>query len=75
MSSQGIKVETSIAPDAQFITQITAAYGPDGVRDEVMRRVLNTQDQQVRAALMALGWTPPAVEPNINITINPEAPQ
>ena len=73
MSGPGVKVETTIEPGEQFITQITTAYGSDGVRDEVMRRVLNTQDQQVRAALMALGWTPPAVEPNI--TINMEAPQ
>ena len=73
MSGQGVKVETTIEPDEGFIIQLTTAYGPNGVRDEVMRRVLNTQDQQVRAALVALGWTPPADEPNL--TINMEAPQ
>lgn len=28
-------------------------------REEILRQVIFTQDQQVRDALIALGWTPP----------------
>lgn len=31
----------------------------DGIRQYIMRRIINTQEQQVRDALIALGWTPP----------------
>lgn len=30
------------------------------VREQITQQVIRTQDAQVRAALVALGWTPPA---------------
>lgn len=31
----------------------------DGIREQLTRRLLHTQEQQFRDALVSLGWTPP----------------
>lgn len=31
----------------------------DGVREKILRQVLDTQEQQIKEALITLGWTPP----------------
>lgn len=62
MNGVGIKVETKFDAETGLIEQITEPYGPDynsDLRKDVVRRVLDTQDQQVRQALIELGWTPP----------------
>lgn len=44
---------------------ITTSYGSDvieqtlDIRGEIYRRVVNTQDAQIREALIKMGWTPP----------------
>lgn len=32
----------------------------DGIREQIMRIMMDTQDIQIRQALIKLGWTPPA---------------
>ena len=34
----------------------------DGVRESIMRSILDTRDVQIKKALVALGWTPPKEE-------------
>ena len=34
----------------------------DVVRENIMRQIINTRDAQTKAALIALGWTPPHSE-------------
>ena len=60
MSSVGVRVETKLG--FGFIEQVTEPYGPDynfDLRKEILCRVIDTQDQQIREALIKLGWTPP----------------
>jgi len=33
----------------------------NGIRERIMRQVLDTSEQQIRDALIKLGWTPPNV--------------
>ena len=42
------------------ITQELVALGPGDVRQTIMRQVMDTSEQQIRDALIALGWTPPS---------------
>ncbi len=41
------------------IVQDTFIDHGDGLKDRLQRQVADTQDAQVRAALVKLGWTPP----------------
>lgn len=41
------------------ILQNIDIVGFEGVRERLFTHVLHTRDEQVRAALIALGWTPP----------------
>ena len=62
MRGIGVRVETKFDLKTGFIEQVTEPYGPDhnsDLRKDVVRRVLDTQDQQIRQALIELGWTPP----------------
>jgi hypothetical protein len=49
-------VSTAIDGDC-IVTEIAEQF--DDVRTVLNRRVINTVEQQVRAALIGLGWTPP----------------
>ena len=62
MSGVGVKVETKFDLKTGLIEQTTEHHGPDydnDIRQESLRRVLDTQNQQIRQALIDLGWTPP----------------
>lgn len=52
-----IDVRTSVYPEGLIITEVIEDLGI--YRDRIMRQVVNTKDQQVREALIKMGWTPP----------------
>ena len=53
----GFEVTTKIIADDKILLEIHSTL--NGIRDDVMRRVMDTQEQQIRDALIQLGWTPP----------------
>jgi hypothetical protein len=53
----GYIVETSTGKYGE-ITQDTL-YVANGVREQIMRQVIYTKDEQIRQALISLGWKPP----------------
>lgn len=55
-----IKVDTHVLRNG-FIEQVVTGPGIDkfDVRQVIMRQVIDTLDNQARAALIQLGWTPP----------------
>jgi hypothetical protein len=53
----GFEVVTSPQPDGTIVQETFATHA--GIRERIMMRVMRTQDQQIRDALIALGWTPP----------------
>lgn len=55
------EIDTTILPGDRI--QQRVLYQLDGVMQELSRQVVFTQDEQVRAALVKLGWTPPIVAP------------
>lgn len=55
-----IDVRTSVYPGGWIVTEQVNDSGT--LYEQVMRRVMNTQDQQIRDALIKLGWTPPPPE-------------
>lgn len=64
MSGVGFKIDTDVNIVTGNIRQTTQPYGPEGydfglaVRD-ITIRIIKTQEEQVRQALILLGWTPP----------------
>jgi len=52
----GFKIDTSWSEDQ--ITQCVNSVH-DGVTTELYRNVVDLQDQGIRDALIAMGWTPP----------------
>ena len=53
-----IDVVTTPLPDGRiYQATYSNAYN---IREQLTRRVINTQDQRVRDALIKLGWTPPS---------------
>jgi Holliday junction resolvasome RuvABC DNA-binding subunit len=52
------QVTTSIDEETGVIVQDTVQMQGDEVVNHI-QHVINTQDEQVRQALIALGWTPP----------------
>ena len=56
----GFEVTTKIIADDKILLEVHSTL--NGIRDDVMRRVMDTQEQQIRDALIALGWTPPKKE-------------
>ena len=56
-----IQIKTEIHGEL-IIQEVTGPGMRHGERELIMRRVMHTQDQLVRAALVQLGWTPPADE-------------
>lgn len=52
-----IDVRTSVYPEGLIVTEVIEDLGV--YRERIMRQVVNTKDQQIREALIKLGWTPP----------------
>ena len=52
----GFDITTKIIADDKILLEVHSTL--NGIRDDVMRRVMDTQEQQIRYALIALGWTP-----------------
>ena len=62
MRGAGINVETKFDLKTGYIEQFTEPYGTyynSDIWKDVICRVIDTQDRQIRQALMELGWTPP----------------
>ena len=57
MMNHRIEVKTTFARD--FIAQDLIAVENGNIREVLTQRVINLQDEGVRAALIKLGWTPP----------------
>jgi hypothetical protein len=54
------EVKTTPSSEGKFVQDITRVH--DGVRELISRRVMDTSEAQVRAALIQLGWIPPKQE-------------
>lgn len=52
-----IDVRTNVYPSGMIISELIEDAGT--IAERVMRSALNTQEQQIREALIKLGWTPP----------------
>lgn len=57
-----VTVSTTVSPDGVIATDTYLHYN-DSSWHALGRQVVDTRDAQVRAALVALGWTPPAADP------------
>lgn len=59
-----MKYLTSVVPldDGRIISTLKLDYeiAYENIRDIILRQVLDTNEEQVRQALIKLGWTPPA---------------
>ena len=64
ISQSDMKVETRVFPSG-LIEQDTI-FSDNGVRERLTRQIIDTQEQQVREALIVLGWTPPEEKTNGN---------
>ena len=53
VGSRSFKLETKVFEGGVVQSEITDLAG------QIMRRVLNTQEQHIREGLINLGWTPP----------------
>ena len=55
----GFKVVTKTArrQDGTIVQEVYSER--DDVRELILRQVMATQDEEIRKALIALGWTPP----------------
>ena len=56
----GFEVTTKIITDNKILIEVHSTL--NGIRDDVLRRIVDTQEQQIRDALITLGWTPPNKE-------------
>lgn len=52
-----IDVRTSVYPEGLIVTEVIDDIGTH--HERLMRQVMDTKDQQIREALIKLGWTPP----------------
>lgn len=59
------QIDTAIDDVTGTIIQETRQLHGDQIINH-MRQVIDTQDAQVRTALIALGWTPPGESPSIS---------
>ena len=56
----GFEVVTTPQADGKIVQE---AYGVfNDIREQMIRRVMDTQEYQIREALIALGWTPPSTK-------------
>ncbi len=53
----GFKVVTTPKENGEIVQELFSVH--DSIMEQIHRRVMDTQEQQIRAALIALGWTPP----------------
>ena len=53
MDSLNFEVSTKFFPDGRIEQELV------DIRGRIMRQVIDTQDQQIKEALIKLGWTPP----------------
>ncbi len=53
----GFEIVTTPAIDGTITQELYSVF--NGTREQITRKVIATQEQQVRDALIALGWTPP----------------
>lgn len=55
-----IKYNVTAAPKADGKIELKTEFtGGDGLSSQLTRRVIDTEEQAMRDALIALGWTPP----------------
>ena len=65
-------IEARAHKDGSIEQTIVAQH--DNIRTEILRQVIHTQDEQVRAALIGLGWSPPGRTQNwIDLDAEPSA--
>ena len=64
MIGDGVSYRVETTPDEEtgIITQ-DVIFDWHGVEQQIMRKVLHTQESQWREALISLGWTPPKSSP------------
>lgn len=55
----GFEVVTTPTVDGKIVQELYSVE--HDIREQVMRRVMDTQEQHIRDALIALGWTPPEI--------------
>lgn len=55
----GFQVVTKPFADGRISQEVFSVV--NGERERIAARLMNTQDQQIREALIALGWIPPGV--------------
>ena len=55
----GFQVVTTPFAGGMISQEVFSVAG--GERERISARLMDTQDQQIREALIALGWTPPGV--------------
>lgn len=63
------RVNTTLLDNGQIVQETERVQG--GAHETVMRQVMDTYDEQIRQALIALGWTPPiggGREPSVFVT-------
>lgn len=53
------RIEVRTIYDRDFIAQDLIAVENGSIREVLVKRVINLQEDGVRAALIKLGWTPP----------------
>lgn len=54
----GYKVKTSLMEDGNLLQEVDHVV--NGMATNMLRQIVMLQDQQIHAALVAMGWTPPA---------------
>lgn len=53
----GYEVKVSTTADGMVVSEVDSVF--EGIHQNIMRQVVNTNESSVRAALVALGWAPP----------------
>lgn len=56
---QGFQVVTTHTPDGKIVQELWSVH--NYIREQINRSVMDTQEQQIREALIELGWTPPNI--------------
>jgi len=51
-----VRIEAEVYKDGRIITDIVF---PDDMLNSRMKQIIDTRDEQVKEALIKLGWTPP----------------
>jgi hypothetical protein len=57
------EVNTEVFKNGSINLEITSQSS--SIRGDIFRQVLNTQEEQIRQALIKLGWTPPELHKSI----------